>query len=709
MKPKLWIQALTVRSIQGRVGIGIVCSCILLVVVAVSMFTTIGRLGDAPERLQRHSYSVRLALQVIRSDVLLMQSQLSGLAAKPAPLRLRRFQIETAAAERRVEANLTVVADRFLGDPALLAEVSAAFDAWRPVRDKVMQAIQSGDDVAAYTIAKTEGAGQIAELNARLDVLIAETVNQTAKLNEEAEQNRWRLILENCLILLFTLTGMLALIRFIGGSLIASTAEISAAMRRVAQGELGTIIPHTHRVDEIGEIARSAMVFLDNAVAVQESHFDLLTGLPTRRQLQDHIDVLRTDPVAAARPAALLHIDIDAFGEFNDSYGREAGDQMLTRVADILRGQMRLGDFLARDVGDSFILFVLGRSELGELSEIAQDIRLEIEQPIDQDLPDKRVSCSIGISVCNPATPADEMLAEAENALAEGRKAGRGAVEIYTEEMDVRLRRRREVLTGLVFGLKKGEIVPFFQPQVHALTGELCGFEALVRWNHPELGVLSPWEFVDVAQSAGMLHMITDSMIAQTVEQLAAWRQRGLNVSRVSLNFAASDLGRPDFVDNLMLQVERVGLTPDDICIELLETAMIEDADNPVTRTLSRLGEIGFPIELDDFGTGHAAISTLHLIKLSGIKIDRSFVKDLDDRPENQHLTRGILRISNALQISSVAEGVETAEQRAILIELGCEMLQGFAIAPPMSAPDATEWLDCYDPALEAEPVAAIA
>jgi EAL domain-containing protein (putative c-di-GMP-specific phosphodiesterase class I) len=203
--------------------------------------------------------------------------------------------------------------------------------------------------------------------------------------------------------------------------------------------------------------------------------------------------------------------------------------------------------------------------------------------------------------------------------------------------------------------------------------------------------------------------MITDAMIGQSVEQLAAWRRRGLNVPGVSLNFAASDLRRPDFVDNLMLQVERVNLTPEDVCIELLETTMIEDAEDPVTRTLARLGDIGFPIELDDFGTGHAAISTLHLVKLSGIKIDRSFIADLNDRPEHQHLTRGILRISNALQISSVAEGVETAEQRAMLIDLGCEMLQGFAIAPPMSAPEATEWLECYDPSLHAEPVAAIA
>jgi diguanylate cyclase (GGDEF)-like protein len=677
--------------------------------VGVSTFSTIGRLGTMPEQLFKHSHSVRLALNEIRSDVLLMQSQLSGLAGKPSQLKLRRFKLETAAAEERVERNLAIVEERFLGDIALFSAMRATFDAWRPVRDRVIEAIRSGDEVAAYTISKTEGAGQIAEVNARLDALIIETAVQTKRLNRDARDIRWRLILENGIILLGVLIGMLGVMRLIGGSLIEPTLDISAAMRRVADGDLLSAIPYTERADEIGEIARSAQVFLDNAVALQKSRFDLLTGLPTRRQLQDHIDVVLTDPETSAHAAALLHIDIDAFGEFNDGYGREAGDAMLTHVADILRGHMRLGDFLARDAADSFILLALGRSDLTELSEMAQQIRREVEQPIDQDLPDKRVSCSIGISVCNPATPADEMLAEAENALTEGRKAGRGTVEIYTEEMDLRLRRRREVLTGLIFGLKKGEIVPFYQPQIQALTGELCGFEALVRWNHPELGVLSPWEFVDVAQSAGLLHMITDAMIGQSVEQLAAWRRRGLNVPRVSLNFAASDLRRPDFVDNLMLQVERVNLTPEDVCIELLETTMIEDAEDPVTRTLARLGDIGFPIELDDFGTGHAAISTLHLVKLSGIKIDRSFIADLNDRPEHQHLTRGILRISNALQISSVAEGVETAEQRAMLIDLGCEMLQGFAIAPPMSAPEATEWLECYDPSLHAEPVAAIA
>jgi EAL domain-containing protein (putative c-di-GMP-specific phosphodiesterase class I) len=187
-------------------------------------------------------------------------------------------------------------------------------------------------------------------------------------------------------------------------------------------------------------------------------------------------------------------------------------------------------------------------------------------------------------------------------------------------------------------------------------------------------------------------------MISKSLRQLALWRSKGFDVPRVSLNFAASDLGRAGFADYLMLEIDRNGLRPDDICVELLESAMIDDADNPVSKALDRLGQLGFPIELDDFGTGHAAISTLHLVKLSGIKIDRTFITKLDKHVEQQHLTRGILRISRALHISTVAEGVESEAEREMLVTLGCDMLQGFWIAPPMSGPDATLWIEEYVP-----------
>ena len=393
-----------------------------------------------------------------------------------------------------------------------------------------------------------------------------------------------------------------------------------------------------------------------------------------------------------------MHFDIDSFSDANDSFGRPAGDSLLVHVAKVLRDHSRLGDFVARDTADSFIMLIVGMADLEDVSRFASEICIDIGAGLEIDGKVVRCTSSAGVTMCDPNTPVDTMLAQAERALHEAQKTGPGSVETYTNELGERIRHRRETLIGLKFALEHDELVPFFQPQIKADTGELAGFEALVRWNHPEQGVLSPWQFMDVAISGGLMSSLTDMMISKSLRQLAIWRQRGFNVPRVSLNFTAADLGRAGFVDHLMLEVERVGLEPGDVCVELLESAMIEDSGQPVSRALDRLGQLGFKIELDDFGTGHAAISTLHLVKLSGIKIDRSFITNLDQNLDQQHLTLGILRISRALGIGTVAEGVESAAERELLVKLGCDILQGFWISPPLPGNESTIWMEEYIP-----------
>ncbi|MEM1298168.1 MAG: EAL domain-containing protein [Pseudomonadota bacterium] len=698
MIPRVRMLKDRVQSIQARVSLAIAIAAVAMGVAALLIYSATDRLASLPERLYQRPYKVGLALRDVRADLMIVQYSLQNLASAPTPLTLRRFKQKVQAADGRIASSLKVIDERFDSERALVSELRTGYLAWVPVRDAVVAEVEAGDAVAAYTLVKTEAVPMILDVVEDLDFLLtlSDFYAGTARSQNQALR---RMTFGGVLIaLLVGLSGLFILSFFLRRAVITPTTEISRAIRRIAEGELHHPIPFCNRPDEIGEIARSTKIFMDYALALKRLELDWLTGLASRDQLREHVGLLRTDPETQALPSALAYFDIDDFADTNDAFGRKGGDALLIHVAKVLRDHCRIGDFAARDTGDGFIMLILGMPDIEDVTRLAAEICIDISKGVDFEDQALRCSCSAGVVMCDPQEAVDELLLKAERALQQAQKNGRGSVEAYTEELGERLRHHRETLAGLNFALQYDELVPFFQPQIAADTGELAGFEALVRWNHPEQGVLSPWQFIDVAITGGLLSKLTDMMISKSLQQLADWRRRGFDVPRMSLNFAASDLGRAGFVDHLMLEVERAGLEPSDVCVELLETAMIEDAGEPVSRALDRLGQLGFKIELDDFGTGHAAISTLHLVKLSGIKIDRSFITNLDQNLDQQHLTLGILRISRALDIGTVAEGVESEAERDLLVKLGCDTIQGYWVSPPMSAADTTLWIEEYRP-----------
>lgn len=663
-----------------------------------AMLVSMQQLASSQKHLQQHPHTVSLAIKDIRTQIAVIQRELTALADAPSRLSLRRFQRRVDIASNSINERMALVSERFQGDQSILDTTIAEFQGWAPIEDRLISAVLENDPTAAYTLAKTAGAGQITQIVSSLDVLAGSVREQAEQINRRVGRLWETTLLIEAATFLITFVMVLACLRFVWQAVVGPTRDIGNALERIASGDLTAEIPHTDREDEVGDIARASQVFLSTAVAIRESHFDLLTGLPARKQLCEHLDALRAQDKLSQQTTAIMRLDLDRFSELNETYGRDACDEMLAETAATLRKLTIIGEYIARDGADNFVLVLVGTADPEVLQARAEALRNgigEIRSDVD---PALVLTCSIGIMVCDDRTSTDQLLINAENALNDARKAGFGGISIYTAEMDARLRRRRETFRGLKFALAKGEIVPFFQPQISATTGALTGFEALVRWNHPEQGVLSPWQFIDVAQSAGLMGDITETMVAKTVDQLAAWRGLGFMVPRVSLNFTGGDLRRPDFVDRLMLEIDRAGLEPANICVELLESTMIDHVDDPVTKTLERLSTLGFPIELDDFGTGHAAIATLHLVKLNGLKIDRSFITNLHRKPDRQHLTRGILRIARALNITSVAEGVECAEERAFLADMGCDTIQGYLIARPMSAHDATIWQERYEP-----------
>ncbi|MDT8344796.1 MAG: bifunctional diguanylate cyclase/phosphodiesterase [Thermohalobaculum sp.] len=432
--------------------------------------------------------------------------------------------------------------------------------------------------------------------------------------------------------------------------------------------------------------------------------YDPVTGLPTRRKLAEHVAALRLHSETAAQAMALLHLDLDGFRAVNDTYGREVADRFLGHVADTLRSACGARDIAIRSGADDFMLLIVGRAEVEEVLDLAQSVQGLISGRTAVEGHMLRVTACVGVALDAAEAPVTELMTKAERALGEAARLGRGRLSLYTDDLGDRLRRRRETAEDLRRALAADEIEPFFQPQIDAATGTITGVEALVRWRHPERGVLAPWQFLEIAAETGLSEAISAVMRAKSFRQLAQWKARGLPVPRVGINFTASELRAEGFVDTLLFDADRAGLAPGDISVELLESAMIERQDDPVIAVLAHLSEAGFRVELDDFGTGHASISNLHRIHVDGIKIDRSFVMKLDERPEQQKLTGAMLSLAAALGIDSIAEGVETDAERALLTAMGCGKLQGYAIGRPMAGDEATRWIERHAAALAAGP-----
>jgi len=685
-------------TLRGRAAFATVSMTLLLVLAGgLSVWSTV-TLERVNAEISRTTRVAVALLPSVSADLQSLRTQMRLLVETPTPLAMRRHGAEIRTLEEEIARRLDEAAWHQLGGSGVMLEIRSEFALWPALRERIFAALKSGDTVTAFNLAKTDGAALLVRAAERMQGVQrhADHVLQR-QLAIREDTVRGFLVVQITLVmvgLLIILAGALTMHRWV----IQPSRDIVSAITKIADGQLSTQIPHAERADEIGEIARATRVFLDHAIAVRESDIDLLTGLPGRNQLHDHIEVTRLDPDNVGLTAALLRIDLDRFGEINDACGRAVGDKVLAHVADILRRAARLGDFVARDANDSFLMMAVGRRSAEVFDGVARPLCREIAEPFTVDGHAMALSCCVGIVEYDPSSSIDDLLRGTEHAVTEAQRTGPGSIVIYTDEMNARLQRRRETLAGLRFALCHDEITPFFQPQIETVSGAVVGMEALVRWNHPEHGVLSPWQFLDIAQDAGMMSQITDTMIAQSVTQLAAWQRMGFGVRRVSINITAMDLRRGDFVDRLALMTEQAGLEPDQICVELLESAMIEESDDPVSRTLRRLLSLGFPIELDDFGTGHAAVSTLQLIQLSGVKIDRSFITRLHESSDQRKLARAMLSLARAMEVTCIAEGVESEAERVVLAELGCDLVQGFGIARPMPGHEATDWLETYRP-----------
>lgn len=436
---------------------------------------------------------------------------------------------------------------------------------------------------------------------------------------------------------------------------------------------------------------RSARALEEQNIALREAKelveraalSDPLTGLANRRHLNQVLTQRLRDLRLRERPFAALLIDLDRFKLVNDTLGHEAGDELLTHVANILREQAREGDFVARMGGDEFaILTNLTRSAV-DVSRMADGILEAASKPFRHRGHAISFGTSIGVALATAGMDEPErIIANADMALYRAKAAGRARWSFFTEDMHRTALRTQHTATELLHACEEDQFVVHYQPQVDATSHALTGVEALVRWNHPERGLMYPDQFLDVAEGLGLVKEIDRIVFRHVARDMRAWQSQGLAMPKVAVNVSANRLQDPALVHD----IRSSGVDPSRFCIEILESIYLDDTNDIVRWTCDQLSEMGTRIAIDDFGTGHASIQGLLSLSPDILKIDRSFISPILDEMTKATLAHAIVQIGQCLDIEVIAEGVETLDHARRAAELGCDILQGYAFGRPMSA-----------------------
>lgn len=430
---------------------------------------------------------------------------------------------------------------------------------------------------------------------------------------------------------------------------------------------------------------------LEDALTHTAGH-DRLTGLPNRRHASDLVD----RHLSRRRKASvgLLHIDLNQFRAINEELGHEAGDQVLIQTAQRLSEMVQDREFAARIGGDEFLLLAGNAVSAQDLEARAVEVRRVLREPVALRGGARHIDCMIGaVWMPDGATDAASLSVRADIALHAAVTGGDGPICLFTRAMHDQVVMRDALGREIRTALDRGEFVVFYQPQVNSTTGAVSGFEALIRWRHPVRGLLSPADFLDAAEEMGLADHIGATVLDQALDAWQGWAAAGFDVPHVAVNYSAAQLGDTLLADRIKWALERRDLSPDCLVLEVVETVAVDSDDALAVRTIRALAAAGFAIELDDFGTGHASIANIRRFGVSRIKIDRSFVSGIDTRADLSAMADAMVRMALALGVGTIAEGVETAEERAAVIALGCGAIQGFNIARPMPFEDTLQWL----------------
>ncbi|HZY67463.1 MAG TPA: EAL domain-containing protein, partial [Devosia sp.] len=427
-------------------------------------------------------------------------------------------------------------------------------------------------------------------------------------------------------------------------------------------------------------------------------YYDSLTGLPNRGNLREQMESL-FDRQEEPEPAALLFIDIDHFKDVNDTLGHSVGDSFLKEIAGRIVSAVWDMDIVCRHGGDEFVVVLKGADAL-RAQKAAEVLLQRISQPVRVEGVTLPASASIGISLCpDNGTDSATLMRNADTAMYRAKSEGRSTFRFFASEMN-RMAQDRLLLGALLRdAVSHGQVSLAFQPQIDALTGAVTGAEALARWTHPALGPVPPARFIPLAEDFGLIETIGECCLRRACAQLHEWDKAGYDVPQVAVNISAIQFRNPEFPRIVADALAAQALDPSRLTVEVTESVMMEAYPTAIENA-RRLREMGVTISMDDFGTGYSSLSHLARLPVSELKIDRSFMADLEESEAVQAMVTAVIRIGETLKLRVVAEGVETHAQRRFLEALGCNVLQGYLFGEAMP-PDLFEaWLESYSSSL---------
>ncbi len=407
------------------------------------------------------------------------------------------------------------------------------------------------------------------------------------------------------------------------------------------------------------------------------AHHDALTGLLNRHGLDQRLQ----QAIAAARremqSLALVFLDLDRFKLVNDSIGHHSGDQVLTEVGRRLGACVRGADIIARLGGDEFVIVLTALEDPLDSLLVTRKLRAALSAPYHVAGRSLHLTPSMGVSLFpNDALDADGLLREADTAMYHAKGSGRDNTQFYASEMTARATARLDLERDLRRALDEGEFELFYQPQVLARDGSLCGMEALVRWRHPERGLVAPLEFIPVAEESGLIMPLGAWILDEACRQMRAWRDLGIGPPRMAVNLSVYQLRHDDLAETVRGALDRHGIDADLLALEITESAAMERPEQAIAR-LRDLRDMGIELAIDDFGTGYSSLAYLQSLPLQSLKLDRAFVRDLEHNPGDAAISAATVALAHKLGLAVIAEGVETAGQAAFLLAQGCDVLQG--------------------------------
>jgi len=435
---------------------------------------------------------------------------------------------------------------------------------------------------------------------------------------------------------------------------------------------------------------------------------DSVTGLLLRDGFEGVVQEVFSKTEASGLQSACFVLELDGYRDLIDHHGQSAADLVVQCSGERILSTLRDGDTVAR-IGDSrfaICLMAVRQLDLELCIQLSGRMQSSIEDAVPLDGVSVYMTCSVGFCLRSraPGKSAQDWLTGAAAALSDAQQSGPSAIRAYSSEMGRRNQERSDLRDEAAAALENGQIQPWYQPQISTDTGKVSGFEALARWSHPTHGIIAPDVFLPIMEDAGLIERLGQVMFYHALTALKAWDSAGVGVPQIGVNFASDELRNPGLVDKIRWELDRFDLPPDRLAVEILETVMTDSPDDTISHNIIGLAKLGCRIDLDDYGTGHASIASLRRFAVSRIKIDRSFVIKADRDPEQQRLIGAILTMAERLELETLAEGVETVGEHALLAQLGCDHVQGFGIGRPMPFDQTLDWIAAHQAKLQDVP-----